>query len=172
MLGVVIALIGVTASVRVGMQKLSRYPLVLFAWGYLSKGRQRIYGLSKLRLRPLRGKTRNQTTDISLAKVLRSNDEADISTHPDNTGMPQYALPLLFKHPRYEVLQLIAYKLHYVDIINLSIVSRRIRQVIFPKSKLAEQSELLRRSTCYGNPKSQCWACNIQICTVSYFRGI
>ena len=142
-------------GVVIGMQKLSRHPLVLFAWSYLSKGRQRIHGPSKLRLRPLRGKTRNQTTDVGLTKVLRSNDEADVSTHP-----------------RYEVLQLISYKLHYVDIINLSLVSRRVHQVIFPNSKLTEQSELLRRSTCYGNPKSQCWACNIQICTVSYFRGI
>jgi hypothetical protein len=154
------------------MQTLSRYPRIRFAWRYLSKRRQKIHRPSKLRLRHLRGKTQNQTTDIGLAKLLHSNDEADISTRSYKTNISQQASLLLFKHPRYDVLQLIAYNLHYVDIINLSLVSRRIHQVIFSDSKFAEQSELLRRSTCYGNPKSQCWACNIQICTVGYFRGI
>jgi hypothetical protein len=163
---------GITISVRVGMSKLLRYPLLRFALGYLSKVRRRIRRHSKPRLRPLPEETQHQTADISLAKVLRLNDEADKSTLPDTTDTPRYALRLLSEHPRYEVLQLIAYKLHYIDIINLSLVSRRIHRLIFPESKLVERSELLRSRTCYGNSKSQCWGCNIQICTVSYFRRV
>jgi hypothetical protein len=154
------------------MKTLSRYPPARFAWRYLSKRRQKIHRPSKFRLRRLRGKTRNQTTDIGLAKLLHSNDEVDISTQSYKTKMPRYAPPLLLQHTRYDVLQLIAYKLHYFDIVNLSLVSRRVHEVIFSNPKFAEQSELLRRSTCYGNSKSQCWACNIQICAVGCFWEI
>jgi hypothetical protein len=139
LLGVVIALsMGVTGPVWKGIQTLSRYPPIRFAWCYMLKRRQKIHRPSKLRLRHLREKTRNQTMDIGLANLLHSNDEADISTRSYRTNIPQQASPLLLKHPGYNVLQMIACKLHYVDIINLSLVSRRIHQVIFSDSRLAE----------------------------------
>jgi hypothetical protein len=62
----------------------------------------------------------------------------------------------------------IARKLHYVDLVNLSIVSKRVRATIFPASEDTDQDRQLRLFSCYGNKKSECWTCGIQICNVSY----
>jgi hypothetical protein len=66
-----------------------------------------------------------------------------------------------------DVLTPIAYKLHYVDLVSLSLVSRSVRKAIFPDSAVDHNAEHFRVSTCDAGTKSQCWGCNIQICNVS-----
>lgn len=68
----------------------------------------------------------------------------------------------------YDILLLIAPKLHYVDIVNLSMASKRVRAAVFPVSEVYGKERELRLYSCYGNAKSACWICNIQICKVSY----
>lgn len=68
----------------------------------------------------------------------------------------------------YDILLLIAPKLHYVDFVNLSMASKRVRAAVFPLSEAHGKERELRLYSCYGNVKSACWICNIQICTVSY----
>ncbi|KAI1111525.1 hypothetical protein F5Y14DRAFT_424844 [Nemania sp. NC0429] len=63
------------------------------------------------------------------------------------------------------VLERIARQLHYVDAVNLSLASRRMREAMFPrqKSSLVEEKQL-RYYSCVGGKKTDCWACGIQIC--------
>lgn len=68
----------------------------------------------------------------------------------------------------HNVLLLIAPKLHYVDFVNLSMVSKRIRAVMFPIPEAHDKERELRLYSCYGNIKTECWICSIQICHVSY----
>lgn len=68
----------------------------------------------------------------------------------------------------YDILLLIAPKLHYVDFVNLSMVSKRVRAAIFPASETLDKERELRLYSCYGNIKGACWICGIQICCVSY----
>ena len=74
----------------------------------------------------------------------------------------RYGRPLL-----HDSLILIASRLHYTDIVNLSLASKSLRQVIFPSPDLATRSEALRIHACENGSKSQCWICASQICHVS-----
>jgi len=67
----------------------------------------------------------------------------------------------------YDVVLLIAPKVHYVDLVNLSMVSRRIRATMFPSGGKQDQEQGLRRYSCYRNRKLECRVCGIQICAVS-----
>ncbi|KAI3332065.1 hypothetical protein HD806DRAFT_179665 [Xylariaceae sp. AK1471] len=63
------------------------------------------------------------------------------------------------------VIEWIAPKLHYVDLVNLSLTSRRIREAVFPRQQGSTGDERqLRYYSCWGNEKYDCWACEIQIC--------
>jgi hypothetical protein len=68
---------------------------------------------------------------------------------------------------RYDIVLLIAPKVHYVDLVNLSMVSKQVRATMFPISEAEDQERGLRLYSCYGNRKSECWTCGIQICNVS-----
>lgn len=65
----------------------------------------------------------------------------------------------------YDTLVLLAHKIHYIDLVNLSMVSKRVHQAIYPSEGCGERR--LRLYTCEGNQKSPCWACGIQTCQVT-----
>jgi hypothetical protein len=69
----------------------------------------------------------------------------------------------------YDVLQLIAAKVHYVDLVNLSLVSKRVRAIMFPGLEDSTEDHQLRFHSCRGNEKSTCWTCGVQVCEVSRF---
>jgi hypothetical protein len=81
--------------------------------------------------------------DIKLARILH-NDRAS----------------------KHDILQLIAQNLDYVDLVNLSLVSKRTRSAIFPADEEWEDDRQLRFYSCYGKKKSTCWICAVQICEV------
>ncbi|KAI0096240.1 hypothetical protein GGR51DRAFT_47473 [Nemania sp. FL0031] len=63
------------------------------------------------------------------------------------------------------ILKRIVLDLHYADVVNLSLASKRTREAIFPEKKdISPDKEQLRFYTCWGNKKSDCWACGMQIC--------
>ncbi|KAI0903975.1 hypothetical protein F4823DRAFT_616644 [Ustulina deusta] len=83
--------------------------------------------------------------------------------HVNNTEGQEKGLPNLLSH---EVVRRIAQKLHYVDVVSLSLTSKRIREALFPRQKRSTGEERqLRYYSCWGNKKSDCWVCGIQICT-------
>ena len=70
----------------------------------------------------------------------------------------------------YNIILRIAPKVHYVDLVNLSLVSKRVRATMFPISEDNNKDRELRLYSCYGNTKSTCWICGIQICNVSFMN--
>ncbi|KAI1749999.1 hypothetical protein F4782DRAFT_510982, partial [Xylaria castorea] len=61
----------------------------------------------------------------------------------------------------------IASHLHYADIVNLSLASRGVREVVFPRQDASKvDNRGPRYYSCWGNEKYDCWACGIQICHV------
>jgi hypothetical protein len=69
---------------------------------------------------------------------------------------------------RYDELQMIAAQVHYVDLVNLSLVSKRVRSVMFPSLEDSTEDRQLRYHSCKGpNEKTTCWTCGVQVCLVS-----
>ena len=104
------------------------------------------------------GRAKTTTAQLSLRQLPRH-------LHPGlhkSTGADR-ALETIFL---YDILVLIAPKLHYVDLVNLSMVSKRVRAAMFPVSEAHDKERELRLYSCYGNVKSVCWICDIQICNV------
>ncbi|KAI0437300.1 hypothetical protein F4803DRAFT_539317 [Xylaria telfairii] len=61
-----------------------------------------------------------------------------------------------------KVIEQIARQLHYVDVVNLSLASRGIREAVFLRQGVDETHP--RYYSCWGNKKYDCWACGIQVC--------
>ncbi|OCL05466.1 hypothetical protein AOQ84DRAFT_355945 [Glonium stellatum] len=65
----------------------------------------------------------------------------------------------------YDVLVLISRDLHYVDLVNLSLASKSVREVVFPRADFATRSEHFKMYSCDELTKTQCWVCTVQVCT-------
>jgi hypothetical protein len=72
----------------------------------------------------------------------------------------------------YDMVILIARHVHYVDLVNLSLVSKRMRVTVFPSLPATDQNGQLRRYSCFGKEKNDCWGCGIQICRVSLLISV
>lgn len=73
---------------------------------------------------------------------------------------------------RYDVLLLIASRLHYADIVSLSLLSHALRRAIFPPHIRADRSETLRIQSCKNGTKTECWICRSQICQVGVLTAM
>lgn len=124
-----------------------------YGFRYLSKSLRRVKVPNSLKLRHLRLKPSSRNKPTTLAVALS----------------PESQLQRYGRRPPYDPLKIIAYKLHYVDLVNLSLVSKSLHEAIFPTADLGVRSEELRIYTCEDGSKSQCWVCNIQICQVCTF---
>ena len=69
----------------------------------------------------------------------------------------------------YDLLMLIVRELHYVDVINLSLASRSLRDALLPRADIAARTQALRIYTCEGS-KSECSICGNQICPVGQYQ--
>ena len=69
----------------------------------------------------------------------------------------------------YDLLMMVIRNVHFVDVINLSLASKSLREALLPGAGLAARSEALRTYTCEDGTKSRCWICDIQICRVRQY---
>ena len=128
---------------------------LLFVWRYLCKYLQRL-PLPIFR-RPKRHAKKPWTPRPKLVPppgprlVLLLDEKA--STDP-------LARNLLF-----DVLALVARDLHYIDLQNLGLTSRSLREAVFPAND-AERRRLLRGYSCRKGHKTRCWGCGLQVCNV------
>ena len=121
-----------------------------FTFRYLSKSRRGVRSLKSKELRSSHEQTwkhdKPTTLTIALSRELQ---------------LKRYDRPM-----RYDILMLIASKLHYADTVFLSLVSQALRQMIFPPYIRAVKSETLRIQSCKNGTKTECWVCRTQICRV------
>jgi hypothetical protein len=67
----------------------------------------------------------------------------------------------------YDMLILLVENLHYVDLVNLGLVSRSVREAILPSDAYAQRMVHFKMYTCHRKGKRKCWICEMQICSVS-----
>lgn len=62
---------------------------------------------------------------------------------------------------------------HFADAINLSLLSKDIRQsVLVVQASQQHRIAFFRQISCHNGSKSQCWCCGLQICPVSLFDPV
>ncbi|KAF1847114.1 uncharacterized protein K460DRAFT_383614 [Cucurbitaria berberidis CBS 394.84] len=65
----------------------------------------------------------------------------------------------------YDLLMLVAEQLHYLDVVNLSRVSKSVRESVLPAHDFDRRMHVFRTYTCEPSEKSTCWTCSNQICS-------
>lgn len=133
---------------------------VRYSMRYLSKSIQRMHVLHIIRSRPLPTTTPKDENTIMLRPLPRVTS--------NNDGAIDLAHFLC-----YDILVLVASRIHYLDLLNLSLVSRGIRQIIFSDPVLPARFKYFRTITCKRTKfQFHCWICNIPICGVGYSSRI
>jgi hypothetical protein len=64
----------------------------------------------------------------------------------------------------YDMLMVLTEELHYVDVMNLSRVSRSVREAVLPADDFDRRIQTFKRYTCRADTKEACWVCEKQIC--------
>jgi hypothetical protein len=82
-------------------------------------------------------------------------------------GGPGERSPLSDFLGTYDMLITVSEEMHYSDIMNLSRVSKSVREAVLPAHDLTRRMEIFRRYTCTDGLKTDCWVCDKPICTVS-----
>ena len=103
-----------------------------------------------------------------IVKFTQRTPIQDMRLHafPKTRSKPDTNSERLASFLQMDIISLIATRLHYVDLVSLSLVSKGVRKAIFPPSAATHTAEQLRILTCDAGTKSQCWSCNKQICKV------
>ncbi|CAI6299959.1 unnamed protein product [Periconia digitata] len=120
---------------------------VRFARGFTVKAGQGIVDKGQMRLEHIK-----KTTETSTDKAhidLRDSQPASLA---DFLSV-------------YDMLILISQDLHFVDVMNLGLVSKRVRQAVQPSDAHIQRMLHFRMYTCQSNSKSKCWICLNQTCT-------
>ncbi|KAH7370966.1 hypothetical protein BKA66DRAFT_191732 [Pyrenochaeta sp. MPI-SDFR-AT-0127] len=64
----------------------------------------------------------------------------------------------------YDMLILVTEQLHYIDMVNLSRVSKSVRESVLPLQDYDRRISVFKLYTCHGSEKWRCWMCENQIC--------
>jgi hypothetical protein len=67
----------------------------------------------------------------------------------------------------YDMLMAVTERLHYSDVVNLSRVSKGVRDSVLPSHDFNRRLEIFRRYTCDNENKQDCWICDKQVCMVN-----
>jgi hypothetical protein len=66
----------------------------------------------------------------------------------------------------YDMLMAVTEEMHYSDVMELSRVSRSVREAVLPANDIDRRIETFKRYTCREDGKKECWICDKQICNV------
>lgn len=116
-----------------------------------------------------KSRQRTKLETVSELRMLPSNHRNEESMVLASESKPERQHEHYGSFLSYDLLMLIVRKLHYVDVINLSLASRSLRNALFPRADIAARSQALRIYTCEGS-KSECSICGNQICPVGQFQ--
>ncbi|KAF1943750.1 hypothetical protein EJ02DRAFT_121088 [Clathrospora elynae] len=105
-----------------------------------------------------------QATVIMMTELI-----TDINRKRDAVGRYQGVdgkyFPLAQFLGTYDMLMAVTEQLHYVEIINLSRVSKSVREAVLPTHDISRRLNVFKHYTCEPSTKTQCWKCTNQICT-------
>lgn len=67
----------------------------------------------------------------------------------------------------YDMLLLVTPHLHYTEVMNLSRVSKNVREAVLPVHDFDRRRKVFSMYSCVEDSKTGCWVCGNQICDVS-----
>jgi hypothetical protein len=67
----------------------------------------------------------------------------------------------------YDILFAVTEEMHYSDIMNLSRVSKSVREAVLPANDIDRRVNVFKQYTCQSGLKKNCYTCDKPICTVS-----
>ena len=114
-----------------------------------------------------RQKTKLET--VSELQTLPSNHRHKLSIVLSSESKPERQHEQYGSFLSYDLLMLIVRELHYVDVINLSLASRNLRDALLPRADIAARTQALKIYTCEVR-KSECSICGNQICPVCQYQ--
>ncbi len=68
----------------------------------------------------------------------------------------------------YDIFMLVIEDLHYLDVMNLSQVSKSVREAVLPVHDFDRRRFVIECYTCRSSSKFKCWSCPNTTCTVSF----
>jgi hypothetical protein len=105
-----------------------------------------------------RWRTPEDVTELTLREKARDAP----MTFKEQPAQSQLLRILSIEH----ILLPIARELHYTDVVNLSLTSKSVREVVFPTYDKKIRTEKLKQAACNGMFKQRCFCCNIMTCMV------
>ncbi|PGG96810.1 hypothetical protein AJ80_09782, partial [Polytolypa hystricis UAMH7299] len=97
-----------------------------------------------------------------LKSKFRPKSPPDLETAPPKEASGGSSTALAeFLH--IDILMLVSEHLHHQDMLNLSLTSKQMRQVIYPTGEEEARAKLYKKYTCEGNG-FPCWSCRTPIC--------
>lgn len=113
--------------------------------------------------------SRGKLETVSRLRTLPANHRNEDSSVLAFESQPESQHQRYGSFPSYDLLMLIIRELHYVDVINLSLASRGLRNALLLRADVAARTQALRNCTCEGS-KSECSICGNQICSVRQYE--
>jgi hypothetical protein len=115
---------------------------------------------------PLEPKHKKRDIELRVVPVKRREPVS-----PKGEELPKLAVQSQTAEERladfliFDVLVLISRDLHYQDLVNLSVTSKRIRQAVFPDGECQHRTRIFGLYTCGSNPSPKsCDGCGRRIC--------
>jgi hypothetical protein len=107
-----------------------------------------------------------QKTELGVTELKNVYEQNKRKRDARYQGGPGTESPLSKFLGVYDMLIFVTEELHYTDILNLSRVSKSIREVVLPTHDFDRRIEIFKRYSCSDALKTVCWICDTQICTV------
>jgi hypothetical protein len=107
-----------------------------------------------------------QNAELGVTELKEMYKEHQENKIPRYQGGSGQACPLSNFLSIHDMLMAVTQEMYYLDIINLSRVSKSIREVVLPAYDIDPCMEVIRKYTCPGEEKTTCWVCDKQVCIV------
>ncbi|CAO2655360.1 Nn.00g104240.m01.CDS01 [Neocucurbitaria sp. VM-36] len=98
------------------------------------------------------------TTNVKNIKGVRRNGKY-VGSHGEQTPLAEFL-------GIYDMLMLVTEHLHYIDVANLSRVSKSVRESVLPARDFDRRMKVFKIYTCNNPNKADCWTCKNQICSL------
>jgi hypothetical protein len=111
------------------------------------------------------GQAVEEKSEMQMNNIKRKLERRDKDGLPNIVNSDGVSTHLAHFLAIYDILIMVTENLHYVDLLNLGLVSKSVRKVVQPTN--AQQMIHLKMYTCHRKTKTQCWICTNLVCEVS-----
>jgi hypothetical protein len=114
-----------------------------------------------------RGLGVEQKAELEITELKDMYKQSRRKKGPRYQGGSGEASPLSNFLGIYDILIIVSGDLHYSDILNLSRVSKSVRESVLPEHDFDRRIIMFQRYSCSATTKTFCWICHKQMCDVN-----